>query len=315
LIPAVQESRLTPVLKALADEGRLRLARLLLDGAFHVSELCDVLAARQSTVSRNLKILTDAGLLSARREGRLVFYAWRADEDAVRAQLRSLVLRHGPPPDDAERRRVAHVWEERRARSADFFAKVDAADPAAAWLGSPDCLPRLAAAVPVGARVADVGTGSGRMLPLLSGRAAQVIAVDASPSMLDEARRAAGGAAVDLRLGDMSHLPLHDGEVDTAVVNMALHHVPEPRAALRELRRVLRPGGTLLVGDFLPHHEEWMRDRMADQWLGFAPDELSDWLLDAGFEGVRIEPIHSSRAGALSVFVAQATRREEPVRS
>jgi SAM-dependent methyltransferase len=300
------------ILKALADPGRLLLARLLLEGAFNVTELTDILDARQSTISRHLRILVDAGLAQGRREGRQVFYAWTSGLPPVARQMKTWVHSHGPSLPDSARRRVAVTWERRRDRSAAFFATVDAADPAAAWLGSADCLPDLVAAVPTGAVVADVGTGTGRLLPDLRGRTDRVIGVDASRSMLDQARRrldAHGISDVDFRLGDMAHLPLQDGEADAVLVNMALHHVPEPVVALRELHRVLSPDGVLLIGDFLPHNEEWMREKLADQWLGFAPSDLSYWLSAAGFGDVTITPLPSDQPGALDVFVARAVRR------
>jgi len=300
------------ILKALADPGRLLLARLLLEGAFNVTELTDILDARQSTISRHLRILVDAGLAQGRREGRQVFYAWTSGLPPVARQMKSWVSSHGPDLPDSARRRLAVAWERRRDRSAAFFATVDSADPSAAWLGSPDCLPDLVAAVPRGAVVADVGTGTGRLLPDLRGRTDRVIGVDASPEMLDQARRrldAHGISDVDFRLGDMAHLPLQDGEADAVLVNMALHHVPEPVVALRELHRVLSPDGLLLIGDFLPHDEEWMREKLADQWLGFAPSDLSYWLSAAGFGDVTITPLPSDQPGALDVFVARAVRR------
>jgi len=300
------------ILKALADPGRLLLARLLLEGAFNVTELTDILDARQSTISRHLRILVDAGLAQGRREGRQVFYAWTSGLPPVAPQMKSWVSYHGPDLPDSARRPLAVAWERRRDRSAAFFATVDSADPSAAWLGSPDCLPDLVAAVPRGAVVADVGTGTGRLLPDLRGRTDRVIGVDASPEMLDQARRrldAHGISDVDFRLGDMAHLPLQDGEADAVLVNMALHHVPEPVVALRELHRVLSPDGLLLIGDFLPHDEEWMREKLADQWLGFAPSDLSYWLSAAGFGDVTITPLPSDQPGALDVFVARAVRR------
>jgi ArsR family transcriptional regulator len=170
------------------------------------------------------------------------------------------------------------------------------------------------AGVAEGARVADLGTGTGRMLAGLLERAAQVIAVDASPVLLEQARRRVQTErldGVDLRLGDLEHLPLSDGEVDTVVANMVLHHAPEPARALLEIRRVLCPGGTVLLGDFLPHDQEWMRERMADQWLGFEPPELTHWLEAAGFEDVSLRSISGADPGALGVFVARARRADE----
>ncbi len=299
------------MLRALGDVARMELARVLLDGAFNVSELIEIVDARQSTISRNLKILVDAGLLTGRREGRLVFYSWRTDGGEAAMALRKFVGRHAPHATGDLGRRLQSVWNARRRRASTFFDTVDASDPAAAWLGSPDCVPLLLEGVAAGSKVADLGTGNGRMLPGLLARGSQVIAVDASPLLLEQARRRIETEkldGVDLRLGDMEHLPLSDGEVDTVVANMVLHHVPEPARAMHEIRRVLRPGGTVLVGDFLPHDQEWMRERMADQWLGFEPPELTHWLEAAGFENVSLQSISGTEPGALSVFVARATR-------
>ncbi len=299
------------MLRALGDVARMELARVLLDGAFNVSELVEILHGRQSTISRNLKILVDAGLVAGRRDGRLVFYSWRTDAGDAAGTLRRFVADHAPPAGADLGRRLQAVWDARRRRASSFFDAVDASDPAAAWLGSPDCVPFLLEGVAKGSKVADLGTGNGRMLPGLRARASEVIAVDASPVLLEQARRRVAGAdldGVDLRLGDLEHLPLKDGEVDTVVANMVLHHVPEPARAMHEIRRVLRPGGTVLLGDFLPHDQEWMRERMADQWLGFEPPELTHWLEAAGFEDVSLQSISGKDPGSLSVFVARARR-------
>jgi ArsR family transcriptional regulator len=302
-------------LASLGDPARLHLARLLLDGRFSVSELTAIFAARQPTVSRNLRILADAGLVDARREGRLAWYGWRGELSAAAAGLRDLLHAHVAAPSGELRRRVESVLGERRARASSFFASVDPSDSSAAWMGSPDCMNELLAAVPPGAEVVDLGTGAGRMLPGLAARAGRVIGVDASPSLLDEARRRArtlGPAPVELRLGDIEHLPLRDHEVDSALAHMVLHHVPEPARALREVARVLRPGGALLIGDFVRHDDESMRQRAGDQWLGFEPDELRRWLLASGFASVTIHALPATQAAALPVFVARAERAGTP---
>ena len=300
------------LLKALADPGRLAVARLLLSGTFNVGELTDILGVGQSTASRNLRILVDAGLLDVRKEGRQSWYSWKAGLEAPQRGLKDWVALHASDLKDSTGRRVQDVWEARRLRSAAFFESVDPTDASAAWLGSSDCVPALLDQIGKGARVLDLGTGSGRLLAGLASRAATVIGVDASPALLEEARRRTADLAADesieLRLGDMAHLPVQDGEVDTVVANMVLHHLPEPARVFPEIRRVLRPGGTLLIGEFLPHSEEWMREALADQWLGLPPAELTDWLDEAGFGSVKIQPLPPQRPGALGVFVARAVR-------
>lgn len=102
-----------------------------------------------------------------------------------------------------------------------------------------------AAAVRAGVRVLDVGTGPGTVAALALRRGAEVAAVDAEPSMLDRARRAAAGAQVGP--GTLPDLPFPDGRFDAAVANFVVNHVGDPAAAVAELRRVVRPGGRVAV--------------------------------------------------------------------
>lgn len=99
-------------------------------------------------------------------------------------------------------------------------------------------------------RVLEVAVGSGlslaHYLPDVT-----VTGVDLSPAMLDLARRRAAesGRAVDLRTADAEHLPFPDAAFDTAVCELSLCNIPDPAAAVREMRRVLVPGGRLLLLD------------------------------------------------------------------
>jgi ArsR family transcriptional regulator len=88
---------------------------------------------------------------------------------------------------------------------------------------------------------------------------------------------------VSLRIGELSHLPLRDGEADFACINLVLHHLSDPAAGLNEIRRILKPGGRVFVADFLRHTDETMRSRYGDRWLGFGAEELAESLTAAGF--------------------------------
>jgi SAM-dependent methyltransferase len=96
----------------------------------------------------------------------------------------------------------------------------------------------------------DVGCGTGRALPPLRmavGPSGAVIALDITPEMLDVARPAATLAAASLVLADARALPFPDGSVDAIFAAGLVNHLPETEAGLRELARVTRPGGLLIL--------------------------------------------------------------------
>jgi ArsR family transcriptional regulator len=302
----------TVTLKALADESRVRIVRVLLHGAFQVGELVSVLDMGQSRVSRHLKILSEAGLLSAQREGTRVFYRLRRDANGASGLVAWLASRLPSVPHPQDDARLHAVWEARRERSRDAFrrAALDWSDGQAAYLGSPDTRAALLSAVEERAQLAvDVGVGTGALLGPLSERCERVIGVDSSAPMLERAREHARGMAnVELRLGDVERLPVEDGVADLVVANMVLHHVSEPALAFREFHRALRPGGRLLLGDYTRHDNEWMREELGDQWLGFEAADLSAWLEQAGFARVTIRCIRAD-SSPMEVFVATALSR------
>ncbi|MFK5688321.1 class I SAM-dependent methyltransferase [Ornithinimicrobium sp. LYQ92] len=114
-----------------------------------------------------------------------------------------------------------------------------------AWYERPEML-RLAGDV-TGLRILDAGCGSGPLSAELLARGAHVSGVDASAAMVDLARGRLG-EEVDLRVADLgAPLPFEDAAFDVVVASLVLHYLQDWSVALSELRRVLRPGGRLLV--------------------------------------------------------------------
>ena len=139
-------------------------------------------------------------------------------------------------------------------------------------------------------QVVDVGCGTGFLAAAFAPLVAEVNCVDASPGMLDQAHeRLRGHENVRFHLAEGTSIPLPDGSVDLAVANMYLHHTPDPGLAVREMARILRPGGRLLLTDIDEHDEEWMRAEMADVWLGFPRVVAREWLVTAGLEEASVE--------------------------
>lgn len=298
--------------KSLADQTRLRLLAIMQLGEFTVQELVEILEMGQSRISRHLKILLDAGVVQVKREGTWAYYQLQPSNRLFAELLPHLEKQWCLLPEYArDRAALAGILSARRQRNREFFDRH-------AWqwdqmarelLPTPDYLPRLLALVPDCVKLLEVGVGTGRLLTALSGKAERVIGIDHSLAMLDAARETSRELNnVELKLGQMESLPQESGSIDVALINMVLHHASDPVAVIRELARVMQPHGSLLLCDLQRHDQEWVRDRLADQWLGFTDDDLIGWCQDAGFEQIGIETIGGC-AGELSVVILQAKKQ------
>lgn len=274
--------------KALADETRLRLVNVLGAHELNVNELVRVLEMGQSRISRHLQILAAAGLVHPRRDGLKVYYSLRREEPGRELIQAALHLTRDGEVFTNDLARAASVIEERRQATRKFFESI-----AGDWdrlrsevLGGFDLAAEVAARMPQCRVAVDLGCGTGRMLPSLLARAQEVIGVDSSQSMLRLARERLGekSRSVSLRIGELEHLPLRDGEADFAVCSLALHHLSHPKAGLQEAARVLGPQGGMMVVEFDKHRYEPMRSQYGDQWLGFNAEEIAGWLRDSGFQ-------------------------------
>ncbi len=168
--------------------------------------------------------------------------------------------------------------------------------------------------------VADVGTGTGFVIQGLAGKVAKVYGFDESPEMLAVAERnLAAFDNVEFREAVGGGLPLPDGSVDAVFGNMYLHHDPEPERVIRELVRVLKVNGRLVLTDLDAHDQEWMREEMADYWLGFKREDIRNWYESAGLGEVVVDFADgrcssTSPEGAavdLSVFVAYGRKTQK----
>ncbi len=132
--------------------------------------------------------------------------------------------------------------------AADYDAHVEASPYTALYEA-----PGLRALLPdvAGRRVLEVGCGSGRTTAWLAGAGAEVVGFDASPEMLRQARERVPSAA--LEVADLAEpLPFDDGSFDLAVASLVMHYVRDWVAPLRELRRVLTPGGAFVLSTHHP---------------------------------------------------------------
>jgi ubiquinone/menaquinone biosynthesis C-methylase UbiE len=175
--------------------------------------------------------------------------------------------------------------------------------------------------VQTGTLAADVGAGTGFLTEGLLQRGVQVIAIDQSQAMLTQMQQKFGlRGKVDYRQGTSEHLPVEDGMVDYAFANMYLHHVESPAVAIREMARMLKPGGKLVITDLDEHQFEFLRTEHHDRWMGFQRADVARWFEKAGLTRVKVDCVGEnccaqsscgSEQAAVNIFVASGERPKE----
>ncbi|MFN0241269.1 MAG: ArsR/SmtB family transcription factor [Planctomycetota bacterium] len=280
------------LLKALADETRLRVLHLLAQEELSGSDLMEILNLGQSRVSTHLALLKEVGLVIDRRHGRRTLFHI-APGPAARIWQDILEQNDRSPEFGADLAGLEALRTRRKEDSRAYFDRVAAAFgeqilPGRTWEGLSRALLRL---VPRG-RYADLGVGDGLLTLMLAEVAEHVTAVDISTEMLQQLRTRASAKGIDnieTVEGEIEDLPLPDQSFDVVVMSQALHHAEHPARALSEAIRILIPGGKLLVIDLLAHSEEWVRDRLQHVHLGFNEPQLEQLLTGAGFERVFVQ--------------------------
>jgi ubiquinone/menaquinone biosynthesis C-methylase UbiE/DNA-binding transcriptional ArsR family regulator len=290
-------------LKAAAEITRLRILHVLSLGELNVSELMAILGQSQPRVSRHLKILVEAGLITRHKEANWVLFRLQQNGrngtktselaktlvgllpasaeillsdsrsfEAIRRQRAALALTYfSENATDWERLRTYHIDEKH----------VEQAMLSLAGNQQVECL-------------ADLGTGTGRMLELFQNHAATMIGLDQSREMLAIARAMLEQKSLkqaQVRLGDIYALPLDDHTADIAVIHQVLHFLAEPQQAISEAARILKPKGRVLIADFAPHEVEELRQHHAHRRLGIASADMKSWLATAGLALSRTETL------------------------
>jgi ubiquinone/menaquinone biosynthesis C-methylase UbiE len=170
------------------------------------------------------------------------------------------------------------------------------------------------AGIQPGKAAADIGAGTGFMTEGLIREGMKVIAVDQSDAMLDEMReRFSEADSIEYRVGESEKLPLPDGSVDYAFANMYLHHVESPSKAIKEMTRILKPGGKLVITDMEKHTFEFLKREHHDRWMGFDRIDVKQWFEEAGLKNVAVDCAEESccaqsetedKTARVNVFVA-----------
>ncbi len=309
-IPGLSATQALAALRGAGEATRLRILALLAEAELNVKDLTQILIQSQPRISRHLKLMAEAGIITRFREGSWVFFRV-ADSGAEGALARAIAESLDPTELTLarDRARVGAV-QKARAEAAQEYFKVHAAEwdqiraLHVAESQVEEAMGEALGEAPGGAPfelLVDLGTGTGRILELFGGRARKALGFDLNHDMLAYARmKLEGTSHAQVRHGDLYAVPLPGGAADAVVVHQVLHFLDDPAAAIAEAARVLAPGGKLLVVDFAPHELEFLREQSAHRRLGFARGQLGRMLEAAGLRTGRFLDLSPRSAGESS---------------
>ena len=161
---------------------------------------------------------------------------------------------------------------------------------------------------------ADLGAGTGFMTEGLLNTGLNVIAIDQSENMLNNMKQKFKEYnTLTCLLGDSDSIPLANNSVDYVFANMFLHHVVDPLLVIKEMYRILKTDGKLVITDLDEHNFTFLKTEQHDVWMGFDRNKLEEWFEDAGFKNVNIACVgcnccsdakESNEKANISIFAA-----------
>jgi ubiquinone/menaquinone biosynthesis C-methylase UbiE len=277
-------------LKAIAETTRIRILFALSHGELNVTELTHILEQSQPRVSRHLKLMAEAGLLTRHKEGNWVLFRLRAE--GLSGALARALVDMLPGHDvllSGDLARLEEVRRQREEQASAYFSSNAARWSELRSLHVDEASVELAMASMIGKQkietLVDLGTGTGRVLELFAGQTSKLHGIDGSRDMLSIARSQLEKRQLrhaDLRLADIYALPLADAMADVVTIHQVLHFLDEPLKALLEARRIMKHDGKLLIVDFAPHDLEDLRTHHAHRRLGVSSEQMATWFARAG---------------------------------
>ena len=302
-------NELVDTLKAAAETSRLRILALLMRGDLTVSDITLILGQSQPRVSRHLKLLQDAGLIDRYQEGSWAYFRL-ADSTHSGVLGQALAARVSSKDSVIARdlERLSDVKAERQDRAKEYF-RVNAGS----WdeirsMHVPDeeveaKLKSIVGKAPFQAML-DLGTGTGRLLELFAQQYRRGMGIDMSRAMLAVARAnldRAGITHAQVRQGDIYALPVDRESFDLVTLHQVLHFLDDPGQAIRQAARALRPSGRIVIVDFAPHAQEFLREAHAHARLGFSDEQIAQWVADAGLDLVGSDALAPKKGEKLTV--------------
>ncbi|MEX0809040.1 MAG: metalloregulator ArsR/SmtB family transcription factor [Dongiaceae bacterium] len=284
--------QLLVALRAAAEPTRLRLLVLCAHMDLTVTQLVEILGQSQPRVSRHLKLLSSAGLLERIRESGWVIYRIAQVGPFAELALRLVdAIDHSEPQLQQDLERLDLVQRARAEAALEYFNRnAPRWDQIRKLHVDEEVVERaLVETLPAGPidDVLDIGTGTGRILEVVSDRAKRAVGVDLSREMLNLARANLERKKLRncrVQLADMYRLPMPNESVDVVTIHQVLHFASKPEDVIAEASRVLRENGLIALIDFAPHNLEALQAEHQHIWLGFDDADIARWADSAGLE-------------------------------
>ena len=281
---------------AISDEMRLKILMLLDQAELTVNEIKDILDIHQSNASRHLSKLSACKLLKDRRDGIKAYYG--LSEELLLSNRMLSVIRdaYGDLSDkDIIQCRAEQVLQERTDKTKGQIHKLDQAG------GSLKAQISLFSKLMVPFKNAvDIGCGEGGDLSLmLANRCENVFSLDYDPKVISGLQRILKKkdiVNVTPKVADMLSTGLPNNFADLVLMSQVLHHAQDPRLAIKEAVRILKPGGTLALLDLAQHKEESFRTTHGHIWLGFDRNQLEFFVKEFNCEILSSEIIPSENS-------------------
>ncbi|VEJ45636.1 ArsR/SmtB family transcription factor [Bartonella vinsonii] len=277
------------LLKTIAEISRLRILALLCQDDLTISDFIFILGQSQSHVSRHLHLLYEAGVIACYQKREQTYFKFCSScfgRDIVMAALSALPKHDVMFACDLER--LVDVKKQRQTIGRQYFLKKTAQWEALqlSYIANPiveNALLEIIGDKPFEAMMA-IGTDTGSLLKLFSGLYRRAVEV-----ALDD---------------DILHLSVGDTTFDLVILHWVLHYLENPKMALNEVARVLRPQGRLLIVDFVCGKVEASYSYHAHRYLRLSDSQIEQWLENAGLileQTVCLAPMENEKKEGLVV--------------
>ena len=305
---------LMELLKLTGDITRIRILSCLSENELAVNELVEILDMNQSAVSNQLSLLKKSEMVKNRKEGKRIFYSMNLQ--IRKGPFRPLfeeILKQASEKEllKEDRDKLEDILRRRREESLNQFRNRRIRDmglPGESW----EATARGFAQLIQNQTVADLGCGSGRLAAILAEGGNRVTGFDNNPEELESARKWEEEFRGNLRFRECNIEESQDWDqlYDLAILSHTLHHLTHPSRALRNIADMLEPGkGQILIFDLSSHEEEMYKEMFGDFWLGFEPEMLQEWLVDAGMEDIRIKQLAPQGDQTVRTLIVTARKK------